>query len=159
MGVIRIMGRGFDSHSITANSIVHSKKNHGEGGSKITDINDKALMHRFYGAVVVDGVPYRVLTLMREEQNPTVGDGIHSYEVQKIEVLDEETPNTPNGRSNVSDVFVSGANLLNNLEKSYDTGKNCLMRAELPMRVVICTVTRTGRRIYGPMGAWGLTSR
>lgn len=57
----------------------------------------------------------------------------YSYEVTKIEVLDGQTTkplsvssrksNTPNGRSNVSDVFVSGAKLLNNLEKSYDTGK------------------------------------
>ena len=68
-----------------------------EKGERDTSIiNDKALMHRFYGAVVVDGVPYRVMTLMREEKNPIVGNGIHAYEVQKIEVLDE-TPNTPNG--------------------------------------------------------------
>lgn len=95
------MGRGFDSHSITANSIVHSKKNHGEGGSKITDnsiiINDKALMHRFYGAVVVDGIPYRVMTLMREDRRFNEGNAVHAYEVQIIEVLNEETPSTPNG--------------------------------------------------------------
>ena len=54
-------------------------------------------MHRFYGTVIIDGKPYRVMTLMREEKNPIVGNGIHAYEVQKIEVLDEETPNTPNG--------------------------------------------------------------
>ena len=54
-------------------------------------------MHRFYGTVIIDGVHYRVMTLMREEKNPIVGNGIHAYEVQKIEVLDEETPNTPNG--------------------------------------------------------------
>ena len=54
-------------------------------------------MHRFYGTVIIDGKPYRVMTLMREEKNPIVGNGIHAYEVQKIEVLDEETPNTSNG--------------------------------------------------------------
>ena len=54
-------------------------------------------MHRFYGTVIIDGKPYRVMTLMREEKNPIVGNGIHAYEVQKVEGLDEETPNTPNG--------------------------------------------------------------
>ena len=37
------------------------------------------------------------MTLMREEKNPIVGNGIHAYEVQKIEEHDEETPNTSNG--------------------------------------------------------------
>ena len=32
----RVLGRDFDSHNITANSIVHAKKNHGVNGSKIT---------------------------------------------------------------------------------------------------------------------------
>ena len=54
-----------------------------EKGERDTSIiNDKALMHRFYGAVVIDGVPYRVMTLMREEKNAIVGNGIHAYEVQ-----------------------------------------------------------------------------
>ena len=82
-------------HSIEVEEHPDYLKN--EKGERDTSIiNDKALMHRFYGAVVVDGVPYRVMTLMREEKNPIVGNGIHAYEVQKIEVLDE-TPNTPNG--------------------------------------------------------------
>lgn len=34
---------------------------------------------------------------MKEENKANRGNGIHSYEVQKIEVLDEETPNTSNG--------------------------------------------------------------
>ena len=32
----RVLGRDFDSHNITANSIVHAKKNHGVNGGKIT---------------------------------------------------------------------------------------------------------------------------
>ncbi|MBR1387289.1 MAG: hypothetical protein IJ553_02635 [Alloprevotella sp.] len=54
-------------------------------------------MHRFYGVANIDGVDYRVMTLMKEENKAKRGNGIHSYEVQKIEVLDEETPNTSNG--------------------------------------------------------------
>lgn len=32
-----VLGRNFDSHNITANSIIHAKKNHGIGGNKITN--------------------------------------------------------------------------------------------------------------------------
>ena len=60
-------------------------------------INPDALMHRFYGVARIDGKDYRVMTLMKEENRQGESNGIHSYEVQKIEVLDEETPNTPNG--------------------------------------------------------------
>ena len=59
-------------------------------------INPDTLMHRFYGVANIDGVDYRVMTLMKEENKAKRGNGIHSYEVQKIGVLDE-TPNTPNG--------------------------------------------------------------
>ena len=60
-------------------------------------INPDALMHCFYGVANINGVDYRVMTLMKEENKAKRGNDIHSYEVQKIEVLDEETPNTPNG--------------------------------------------------------------
>ena len=60
----------------------------------------------------------------------------YSYEVTKIEVLDGQTTkplpvssrksNTPNGRSNVSNVFVSGAKLLKDFEKKHDGGKKIL---------------------------------
>ena len=101
------------------------KNEHDERDTSL--INDKALMHRFYGAVVVDGVPYRVMTLMREERNPIVGNGIHAYEVPKIEVLDEETPNTPNGVGSHPQSEIASSypltNILKNVEKSYDSGK------------------------------------
>lgn len=91
--------------------------------------NDKALMHRFYGVAVIDGKTYRVMTLIREERNPAVGNGVHAYEVQKIEVLDE-TPNTSNGVGSHSQSKIGSsyplANLLQNVEKAYDTGKKLL---------------------------------
>lgn len=128
------------------------KNEHGERDTR--KVNADALMHRFYGAITVEGKSYRVMTLMREDRN--VGNGVHAYEVTKIEVLDGQTTkplsvssrksNTPNdshglnseleahdlnGRSNVSDVFVSGAKLLNNLEKSYDSGKRILDESKI----------------------------
>ena len=92
-------------------------------------VNGGALMHRFYGAVVVDGVPYRVMTLMREEANSNIGNGIHAYEVQKIEVLDN-MPNTSNGVDSHSQSKIGSsyplAKLLKDVEKSYDSGKKVL---------------------------------
>ena len=54
-------------------------------------------MHRFYGVAIIDGVPCRVMTLMREDGRSEETNGVHSYEVQKIEVLDNESPSTSNG--------------------------------------------------------------
>ena len=65
---------------------------------------------------------------MKEYDNPQIANGHYTYEVTKIEVLDEQS-NTSNGRSNVSNVFVSGAKLLKDVEKSYDKGKKFLKRA------------------------------
>ncbi len=95
-----------------------------ERGERDTQkVNGGALMHRFYGAVVVDGVPYRVMTLMREEANSNIGNGIHAYEVQKIEVLDN-MPNTSNGVGSHSQSKIGSsyplAKLLKDVEKSYD---------------------------------------
>ena len=46
-------------------------------------INPDALMHRFYGVANIDGVDYRVMTLMKEENKAKRCNDIHSYEVQK----------------------------------------------------------------------------
>ena len=94
-----------------------------------------SLRHRFYGTVIIDGKPYRVMTLMREEKNPIVGNGIHAYEVQKIEVLDEETPNTSNGvgshpQSEIGSSYPL-AKLLQNVGKSYEKGKNLLDESKI----------------------------
>ena len=92
--------------------------------------NKGFLMHRFAAAVRIGDEIYRVKTTMKEYENPQKANGHYTYEVTKIEVLDEQS-NTPNGRSNVSDVFVSGAKLLNNLEKSYDSGKKILDESKI----------------------------
>lgn len=94
----------------------------------IQKINGGALMHRFYGASVIDGKPYRVMTLMREDSRTSRSNGVHAYEVQKIEVLDK-MPNTSNGTDGLnSELEASSAvsKLLQNVEKSYDKGKKLL---------------------------------
>ena len=90
-------------------------------------------MHRFYGTVIIDGKPYRVMTLMREENNPIVGNGIHAYEVQKIEVLDE-TPNTPNGTDGLNSELEASsalAKLLQDVGKAYENDKKLLDESKI----------------------------
>lgn len=105
-----------------------------ESGERDTQkVNGGALMHRFYGAVAIDGKLYRVMTLMREEKRSDgMRNGVHAYEVQKIEVLDE-TPNTPNGTDGLNSELEASsavAKLLQNVEKSYEKGKNLLAESK-----------------------------
>ena len=121
----------------------HPDYNKGEDGKRSSDngYNPDNLIHRCYGAISVDGQEYRVKLTLKETSGNRKSKKAYSYEVTKIEVLDGQTTkplsvssrksNTPNGRSNVSDVFVSGAKLLNNLEKSYDTGKKLLDESKI----------------------------
>ena len=108
----------------------HSDYQKNERGERDTQkVNGSALMHRFYGAIAIDGKPYRVMTLMREEKRSDgMRNGVHAYEVQKIEVLDE-TPNTPNGTDGLNSELEASsavAKLLKDVEKSYDSGKKVL---------------------------------
>ncbi|MDO4190300.1 MAG: hypothetical protein Q4D14_01255 [Bacteroidales bacterium] len=101
-----------------------------DSGSRSRDkVSRNALMHRFYGVVNIDGSDYRVMTLMRENNNALDGNGVHAYEVQKIEVLDDDTPSTSNGDGSVA-LTRSGhyplAKVLQNIEKSYDNGVKIL---------------------------------
>ena len=89
-------------------------------------INPDALMHRFYGVANINGVDYRVMTLMKEENKAKRGNDIHSYEVQKIEVLDEETPNTSNGVGTLNSELEGYplAKVIKDVGKTMDKGKN-----------------------------------
>ncbi len=92
------------------------------------EVNPNAIMHRFYGVAVIDGTPCRVMTLMREDGRSEEANGVHSYEVQKIEVLDNESPSTSNGvGTQMKDLSAYPlAKLLKGVEKSYDKGKYLL---------------------------------
>ena len=84
--------------------------------------NDDVLVHRFVGAITVDGQTYRVKTTMLEYAQKDWGDRQYAYDVAKIEVLDK-TPNTTNGLNEAANGRSSLANILKNVEKSYDSGK------------------------------------
>ena len=93
-------------------------------------VNPHALMHRFYGIAEVDGTPYRVMILLREEKNPMVGNGVHAYEATKIKVLNDISPSTSNGVGSHPQFMIGSsyplANILHDVEKSYDPGKKLL---------------------------------
>ena len=82
-------------------------------------------MHRFYGVANIDGEPYRVMTLMREDRVPQNKDGLYAYEVQKIEVLNDKTSSTANGVDSTKPESMTYplAKLLQKVEKSKDPGK------------------------------------
>lgn len=104
----------------------------GKDGKRGVEINPDGLIHRFYGIAVIDGVPCRVMTLMREDGRTEMSNGIHSYEVQKIEVLDNELPSTSNGVGKpISELPAYPlAKLLKGVEKAYDKGKYLLEESE-----------------------------
>ena len=104
----------------------------GKDGKRGVEINPDGLIHRFYGIAVIDGVPCRVMTLMREDGRTETSNGIHSYEVQKIEVLDNELPSTSNGVGKpISELPAYPlAKLLKGVEKAYDKGKYLLEESE-----------------------------
>lgn len=83
-------------------------------------INDNALMHRFYGAITVEDKTYRVMTLMREDKQDTIGNGVHAYDVTKVELLNDETPSSSSGGHGIdaNTTSVAVAKLLQDVEKS-----------------------------------------
>lgn len=117
------------SESVEAEVHADYKKKGGVRGAQ-SDVNPESLIHRFYGAVNIDGALYRVKTTLREYQDAHRLPLAHSYEVTQIELLEapsdgvvsnsgEPLAMTPNSSINV-------AKLLQGVEKSYDPGKKLL---------------------------------
>ena len=98
-------------------------------------INNKSLIHRFYGAVTIDGKTYRVKTTMKEYADTNIDKNAYTYEVTKIELI--EAP-TLGGVETIKDPVamtsnnsISGAKLLKDVEKEYDKGKKLLEQSKL----------------------------
>ena len=96
-------------------------------------INDKILIHRFYGAVFYDEKLYRIKTTIYEYRDINRSNKPYTFEVIKIELFDYEsnssisTPNSPNSQGGLS---IRVAKILQNVEKSYDKGKFLLDESE-----------------------------
>lgn len=121
----------------------HPDYNKGRDGKRSPEngYNPDNLIHRCYGAISIDGQEYRVKLTLKENPSQTSRKA-YTYEVTKIELLDstdgERTGLSSSYQSNSNGshtskvnalVPVAVAKVIKNVEKSYDTGKNCLMRA------------------------------
>ena len=88
-------------------------------------INEKVLIHRFYGAILLLHKFYRIKITIYEYRNMEFPNKPHSFEVIKIELLDKSNSSILDVKvadSNETDLL-SVANILQNVEKSYDKGK------------------------------------
>ena len=118
----------------------------GTDGKRGKEINPNALMHRFYGVAIIADTPCRVMTLMREDGRSEESNGIHSYEVQKIEVLDNDLPSTSNGVGTQIEnpSAYPLAKLLKNVEKAYDNGKKLLEESKKRSDDAVLTSRKDG---------------
>ena len=72
------------------------------------------------------------MTLMKEDGRKGVNNGINSYVVQKIEVLNDKSPSTSNGVGTPNSELEAypSAKLLNDVVKTMDNGKKILAESE-----------------------------
>lgn len=122
----------------------------GEDGKRRAEngMNKDVLVHRCYGAVSIDGKPYRVkITLKEDPRDVSFPHVTHSYEATKIELLagtwenhEGPSPNTgnskqieqrrnmvkPEGDNPNTNNSISAAKLLENVGMSYNSGEKVL---------------------------------
>ncbi len=100
----------------------------GENGKRSSEngINKDVLVHRCYGAVNVDGKPYRVKITLKENVKTRETTNAYSYEATKIELLagqhGDVTMTSPRNSNN----SITGAKLLKDVEMSYNPGVKVL---------------------------------
>ena len=96
----------------------------GDDRSRENGYNKNVMIHRCYGAVNVDGKVYRVkITLKEDIANRDTK--AYSYEVTNIELLEGTDENAVTVLSQ-QDSSITGAKLLDKVEKSYDKGTKLL---------------------------------
>ena len=103
---------------------VHANYRKGSGARAFDnglESND-ILIHRLYGAAVIDGKLYRIKTTLKEF-NGDQPNQPYNYQVTKLELLISGSE-TSNALSNSSSI--TGAKLLEGVEKSYEPGKKLL---------------------------------
>ena len=107
----------------------YTKGSDGRRGSR-NRINEKSLVHRFYGAIEIDGSIYKVKTTMREYRDSNISATAHSYEVTHIELFEAPSDNTTMSTGEpvamTSNSSIDVAKLLKDVEKSYDPGVKLL---------------------------------
>lgn len=125
--------------NVISNSIeveIHADYLKGENGERNAEngVNrNDLLVHRIYGAVNIDGNTYRVKTTIHEFRDANTANTPHSYEVTKIELIEDSTVTPNDGIDNPlnrSVNSISATKLLEGVEKSYDKGKKVLDESE-----------------------------
>ena len=118
------------SNSITGE--IHADYRKGDDGERRIENgigNIGLLVHRLYGAINLNNEVYRVKTTVREFVDINKENTPHSYEVIKIEPIEDRSATRKNDdhrHMNRSNSSIDGANLLHEVEKSYDKGKYLL---------------------------------
>lgn len=82
-------------------------------------------VQRFYGAMDLNGTPYRVKSTAIVTKNPA-GTRLHNYEITNIELLSPIASTRQEAHTAVDSNSISLANLLKNVEFSYESGKKVL---------------------------------
>ena len=150
-----------------------------EGKRTTERVNSDVLVHRFYGAVEIDGEIYRVKTTMKESRDPNIGNSQYTYEVTNVEVLTNTgSASTSNGMGSIRstesvhshEIVYPLAKLLRGVEKSHDPGKELLSESgDLTdfghfrekaafsdgQRLPIAETSEDGRRAYRVEGLGG----
>ena len=93
-------------------------------------VNKDVLVHRCYGAVSIDGKPYRVKITLKENVKTKESTNTHSYEATKIELLAGQHGDVTRTSPRYSNNSITAAKLLNGVEMSYDSGKKLLEESE-----------------------------
>ena len=88
--------------------------------------SDNVLIHRFMGAVKIDGTLYRVKTTMKENRGADIANKPYTYEVTKIELLSSSIPTINSQATAPNNNSITLANLLKDVEFSYEKGKKLL---------------------------------
>ena len=70
---------------------------------------------------------------VKEENSTNRGNGVHSYDVQKIEVLDEESPSTSNGVGTLNSELEGYplTKVIQKVGKTMETDKNLLDESKI----------------------------
>lgn len=90
-------------------------------------VNNKILIHRFYGVILFEEKLYRIKTTIYEYRDRNYPNKPYTFEVIKIELFDYNESNssisTPNHPNSHGGLIIRVAKILQNVEKSYDKGK------------------------------------
>ena len=91
--------------------------------------NANTLIHRFYGAIKIDGIVYRVKTTMKESRSAVEGNKQYSYEVTNVERLNADALSRSNDLGGLTSSREDALPLTKIIEKetkSYEKGKKIL---------------------------------